>query len=675
MAGESVSPEGRKNRSTPWSNMKTSRAHDFSICLVLVLTTFAVYAPVRHFDFVNYDDPEFVHAGIAREGLVWAFTSVESANWFPVTRLSHMLDVQLWGMHSGPQHITSVLFHTLAALCLFAFLSRATGARWPSAFAAFLFALHPLHVESVAWVAERKDVLCALFWFLALWAYVRYTESRTTGRYLLVMLPFCLGLMAKPMIVTLPIVLLLLDVWPLRRRLALWEKVPFFALSAVGAVATYLVQQRSGAVGALAAYPFGQRVENALVSYVVYIAKMFWPTRLAVFYPYPREIPVWQAALAAVVLGSVSVLVVRSFRARPYFAVGWLWYLATLMPVIGLVQAGAQARADRYTYVPMVGLFIILAWGVADLLRARAAIVLAVAACLGCAVVARAQVRYWEDSESLFTHALAVTDGNYVAHQNLGAALADIPGRLPEAIEHDEAALRIFPDYAEAHNNLGSALAKLPGRLPDAMAEFAAALRTKPDFAEARRNLAAAHLNLGTALLRTPGRLPDAISEYQAALRLDPYLAEAHNNLGSALAQLSGRLPDAIGEYQAALRVDPNYAKAHNNLANALAQIPGRRPEAISEYQAALRANPAYAEAHYNLAVTLAEAGRLPEAIAEYEAALRVNPAYAEAHYNLGIALLKVNGRLPEALAHLDAYLRIHPNPTLQRLVDRLRVK
>jgi tetratricopeptide (TPR) repeat protein len=655
---------------------KIRRRSDFWICLALLLTSFAVYAPVRYFDFVNFDDPEFVRdnphvrGGLTLGGLTWACTSVESANWFPVTRLSHLLDAQLFGMRAGPHHIASVLFHGLAALLLFAFLHRATGVRWPSAFVAFLFAVHPLHVESVAWVAERKDSLCALFWFLALLAYVRYTERPGVGRYLLVLLAFALGLMAKPMIVTLPFVLLLLDVWPLRRPPGIWEKLPFFALSAAGAIVTYVVQRHSGAVEALAALPVGRRVENAVVSYVVYIAKTLWPTRLAVFYPYPIDIPLWQAALAAVALAGISILVLRSFRAYPYLAVGWLWYLGTLAPVIGLVQIGAQARADRYMYVPMVGLSIMLAWGAAAWLRrvprGRTAVaVLAAAACLSCAALARTQVQYWRNSESLFRHALAVTGGNYMAHNNLGIALEEIPGRLPEAIAHYQSALRINPGCAEAHNNLGNARAQLPGRLPEAAAQYEAALRIRPAYL-------AAHLNLGTLLMRTPGRVPEAIAEYHTAVRLDPNNAEAHNNLGSAWAQLPGRLPEAIAEYRAALRADPDYAEAHKNLGNALAQFPGRLPEAIGEYEAALRAKPAYAEAHYNLAVTLGEAGRTPEAIGEYEAALRVNPDYEEAHYNLAVTLAKA-GRLPEALAHFDAALRIKPNPNVQRLVDRLR--
>ncbi len=342
---------------------------DFWIYLVLFVTTFAVYVQVRQFDFVNYDDPEYVsknlhvREGITPAGIAWAFTSGDSANWLPLTRISHMFDAQLFGMRSGFHHLTNVLIHALATLLLFAFLSRATHMRWPSAFVAFVFALHPLHVESVAWIAERKDVLSAFFWFLALWSYVRYAERPGLGRYLLVLLPFCLGLMAKPMIVTLPFVLLLLDVWPLRRAARFGKKLPFFALSAAVAITTYLVQRSSGAVKALTVFPIGLRVENALVSYCVYLGKMFWPASLAVFYPYPLTVPVWKYTIAGLAIVSISALAVRLFRAYPYVAVGWFWYLGTLLPVIGLVQVGAQARADRYMYVPMVGLAIILAWG------------------------------------------------------------------------------------------------------------------------------------------------------------------------------------------------------------------------------------------------------------------------------------------------------------------------
>jgi tetratricopeptide (TPR) repeat protein len=639
------------------------------ICLALLAATFAVYAQVRHFDFVNFDDPDYaannphVRHGITPEGLEWAFTSGEAANWFPLTRLSHLLDGQLFGLRSGWHHLTSVLWHALAALLLFAFLQRSTHARWCSALVAFLFALHPLHVESVAWVAERKDVLGAFFWFLALWAYVRYAERPRLGRYLLVLFSFCLGLMAKPMIVTLPFVLLLLDVWPLRRLAGarvLWEKLPLFALSAAAAVATYLVQRASGAVEALGTFPLGLRIENALVTYIVYIAKMFLPARLAVFYPYPRDLPVWQAVLAAVALAGISVFVLRWFRSRPYLAVGWFWYLGTLVPVIGLVQVGAQARADRYTYIPMIGLSIMLAWGAAEIPRrwprSRPVLAaLAAAACSCLAVLTWVQVRSWSNSESLFRHALAVTDGNYLAHHNLGVALAEDPARLPEAITHYQAALRIKPDYARALTDLGSALSKEPGRLSEAVAAYRAALRIAPDSP-------IPHHNLANTLSKIPGRLPEAIAEYEAALRIDPDYAEAHNHLGLALSGLPGRLPEAIAHYQAALRIQPDYAEAHANLASALADIPDRLPEAISEYEAALRIEPDSAETHYNLGVALSKIdGRAPEAIAHFETALRIRPGYAEAHNNLGVVLSQFPGRLPDAISHFETALRIMP--------------
>ena len=643
-----------------------------------------MYSQVRHFDFVNFDDADYISSnphvrnGITLEGIRWAFVSGDSANWFPLTRLSHMLDCQFFGLQSGWHHLTNVFFHLAATWLLFAFLYRTTRARWPSALVAFLFALHPLHVESVAWVAERKDVLSAFFWFLALWAYGRYAERPGPGRYALVLAAFCGGLMAKPMIVTLPFVLLLLDVWPLRRTdTAGWgkilgEKIPLFALSAAAAATTYMVQAGSGAVRALGPVPIGLRIENALVSYVVYAAKMFWPARLAVFYPYPPAVPVWEAALCGAALAGVSVLVARRFRACPYLAVGWAWYLGTLVPVIGLIQVGAQARADRYMYVPMAGLAIMVAWGAADLLarypRLRpAAIAVAAAACAILTAVTWVQIGYWENSRSLFQHAVEVTEGNYLAHQNLAEELAKIPGRRPEAISHYQAALRIQPDYFDAHLHLGLVLSNTPGDLPEAISQYGAALRIEPDSA-------VAHLDLGNALSKIPGRLPQAISEYQAALRLQPAFAEAHNSLGSALMESPGGLPEAIWHLETALRIEPDYAEAHNNLGIALSQT-GRLPEAITHLERALQASPDSAEAHNNLGIALSQSGRLAEAIAEFEAALRLAPDYASAHKNLGIALADVPGRLPDALAHLEAALRTHPDPEVRQALQLLRTR
>ena len=635
------------------------------IYLALFFSTLAGYAEVRHFDFINYDDPFYVshnrhvRDGITPAGLRWAVTSGEGANWFPVTRLSHMLDAQLFGMQSGWHHLVNVLIHALAALLLFAFLQRATRACWPSAMVAFLFALHPLHVESVAWVSERKDVLCAFFWMLSLWAW-------SGGNRRVSLAAFCLGLMSKPMIVSLPFVLLLLDVWPLRRNLTLtrkqllWEKAPFFALSAAAAIITYLVQQSSGAVRTFSAVPLGMRIENALVSYVVYAARMLWPAGLEVFYPYPVDSQVWQAILAAMVLAGISFAVLRRVSAYPYLAVGWFWYLVTLAPVIGIVQVGGQARADRYMYVPMIGLTIMLAWGAADLLkhwpRIRPATIAAAAmVCLACAALTWRQTRYWRNSELLFQHAVDVTERNDVAQHNLGNALLEVPGRLPDAIGHLQAAVSINPDSAGSHTDLGNALSKLPGRLPDAIAEYRAALRI--DSA-----LPIPHADLGSALAKIPGKLPDAIAECQTAIRLDPDFAEAHDHLGSVLSK-AGRPKEAVAQFEAALHLEPDNPEIHNHLGVALAAIPGRLPDAIAEYRQALGLKPDYEEARNNLGAALAnDPAHLPEAIAQYEAALRRDPDSADTQYNLALALAKTPGRLRDAIAHFEAALRIDPN-------------
>ncbi len=614
-----------------------------------------------------------VRGGLTPAGIEWAIASGDAANWFPVTRLSHMLDSQLYGLRGGLHHLTSVWWHALASVTLFAFLVRATHARWPSAWVAFLFALHPLHVESVAWVAERKDVLCAFFWFLALWAYVRYSERPGLGRHLAVLLWFCLGLMSKPMIVTLPFLLLVLDAWPLRRfsRAAVREKIPLFALAAVSAATTFLVQHSSGAVKETARLPIGLRMENALVSCAMYLVKTVWPAGLAVFYPYPAGYAWWTVAAAGLSVAVITVLALSSFRRAPYLVAGWLWLLITVAPVIGLVQVGAQARADRYMYVPMVGLAIMLAWGAADLAcrwpaARRPIAAVAIAACLATAAVSAAQIEYWKNSETLFHHALDVTTDNYIAEHNLGSYLLDT-GRLSEAIPHLAAALRIRPESAPARSDLASALAQTPGRLPEAIVQYQAAVRLLPD-------AAIPHNNLASALAKFPERLPEAILEYLAALRIDPDYVEAHNNLGLALAGIPGRLPEAIAQYREALRLQPDFAEAHYNLGVALSKTDGRLREAAAEFETALSLKPDYAEAHNNLGVALSQIpGRSSEAIGHFEAALRIQPDYADAHYNLGVAFSQVPGRMPEAIAQLEEVLRLQPDPELRRAVDRLR--
>jgi tetratricopeptide (TPR) repeat protein len=627
---------------TPPSGFRPARP-DIWICLALLLVTLAVYLPVGHFDFVNFDDPDYVtnnphvRNGLTVDSVIWALTSTEAANWFPATRLSHLLDVEIFGPRPGGHHFTNALLHALATVFLFAFLRAATGADWPSAFVAVLFAVHPLHVESVAWIAERKDVLSAFFWFLALWSYVR-------RHYWLTLTAFCLGLMSKPMVITLPFVLFLLDIWPLRQplRSALRVKIPMLVISIASAIAAYLVQSSSGAVREVGQFPLGLRLENALLSYAIYTIKMFWPVRLAVFYPYPRDLPVWQIALSALLLAGISALVLWTRRSRPHLAVGWFWYLGTLVPVIGLIQAGSQARADRYMYLPAVGLSIMLAWGLSELLKGKAAIAAAIVACVAAAVLCEAQIQYWRNSEALFRHALDVTSGNYLAHHNLGVALAG-EGRFPEAIEQYQAALAIEPHAANVQTDYGNALAK-SGRLPEAIAYYRSALRILPDSP-------IIHNDLANALAATPGSMAEAVAEYRTALRLNPDYEEARNNLA---------------------QVQSNTAEAQFNIGVDLAK--SRQPEtAIPHFEEALRLKPDYVDAHNNLGVVLAGAGRVEEAISHFEAALRIDPNSADAHVNLGIALSGMPGRMPDAVRHFEAALRIKPDPEIRQMLDRLQ--
>ncbi len=613
------------------------------VYLLLFLATFAVYSQVRHFDFVNFDDPEYigennhVRAGLTWNGLVWAFTSYDASNWFPLTWVSHMAACQLFGLRSGWHHLTNVLFHALASLLLFAALKRMTGALWRSALVAFLFALHPLHVESVAWIAERKDVLCAFFWFLTLWCYARYAQRPGLGRYVLVLLGFCGGLMAKPMIVTLPFVLLLLDVWPLRRarRLAiLWEKLPFFALAAGASLATYAAQQQGHAVRSFGSLPAGSRIANALVTYIVYIARMLWPAKLAVYYPYSRDLPVWYAVAAGVALAGISVLVLRWFRPHPYLAVGWFWYLGTLVPVIGFVQVGGQSSADRYMYLPMVGLTIMLSWGAADFVkrypRARTVVaVSAVAACSACLVLTWLQLRYWANSGTLFEHAVEVTAGNHIAHNNL-AAYYVAQKRNEEAWGHVIEALRIKPNYAEAHVNLATILRRM-GKADESEREYRVALSLQPDNVEA-------HSGYG-ALLLSQGRTDEAMREFWEVVQLRPEYADGHYDLGRMLAAV-GRTDEAMAQFFETIRLRPDHAEAHHSLGFALMSR-GRLNEALAQFGAEARLKPADASVHNTLGMLLASAGRLDEAIAQFSEALRIKPDFDAARKSLATTLAR----------------------------------
>jgi hypothetical protein len=520
--------------------------------VALAASVVFVYGQTRHFDFVHLDDPAYVSdnphvtAGLTTAGIAWALTTGHAANWHPMTWVSHMVDVQLWGLDAGMHHLSSVLLHLVNALLLFLLIRRLTGALGPSAFVAAIFAVHPTHVESVAWIAERKDVLSACFWILTIGAYAWYVERPAVTRVIVVIVLFGFGLMAKPMVVTLPFVLLLLDWWPLGRAIHApasvttpgrtrlrWsalvrEKIPLFCLAAVSSVVTVIAQQRGGAVSTLEEVPATDRIANAIVSYVAYIGKLVWPVDLTMYYPRPASMPVAWVGGVALGLVLVSWWALRSARQRPYLAVGWFWYLGVLVPVIGLIQVGVQGMADRYSYLPSIGLSIAVAFGAADLTRRRrawrlAAIGLAGAAVVALAVVAHRQTRYWKNNVTLFAHASQITLGQTPAqaHQSLGTTLLS-QRRVDEAIAHFQEWVRLEPERADAHLLLGSALAQA-GRLPDAIGVLTRAVSLAPGSERA-------HLALGLALARA-GRPAEAVRELSETLRLNPANAEARNAL------------------------------------------------------------------------------------------------------------------------------------------------
>jgi tetratricopeptide (TPR) repeat protein len=679
------------------------------VCLLLVLVTVLVYLPVRHHQFLNFDDGEYVsqnaivQSGLTWAGIKWAFTTCHMSNWHPVTWLSHMVDCQLLGPHAGRQLLVNVAIHALNSALLFLLLLRLTGGLWRSALVAALFAWHPLHVESVAWVAERKDVLCALFGLLTLAAYVRYTRGRPptarreskaartgTGAgskdatpdarhpgldYTLALLCFALGLMSKPMLVTLPVVLLLLDYWPLQRvpadqrRWASWrrlalEKWPFFALAAASGVMTFIAQRSGGSVAPLDKYPLDLRLENAAVSYVHYLLNTMWPANLAVIYPLPDEIPWWQTLGALFALGWISWWAWRGRRNRPYLLVGWLWYLVMLLPVIGLVQVGRQALADRYTYLPLVGVFLGVAFGAADLaarFRLKPAFTISVAGLLlaACLFGTARQLRFWKDSLTLFQHALDVTRNNYVAHNNVGTELMQA-GDWKGAAAQFQQALALRPYYPEAWYNLGFACVK-QGQMNEAVECFERLLKIQPDNA-------AGHNNLGTTLLQM-GRVSEATAQFRKALEIQPDDVEALNNLGGTLMQ-NGQVNEAIAQFQKALKIQPRHAEANFNLG--IACLRQRRvPEAIDCFRRALEIQPDYAKARHHLGLALLSQGRLQEAIDCFQQALKDQPGNIEVRNDLAWVLATApdasvrNGARAVELAGQAARLSSRENPAI----------
>ncbi len=683
----------------PASNLSVSKTDSarsglaIAVMALLIAAIVIVYAPVRHYDFVQVDDPKYVTEnpnvaqGLTLPGIVWAFTARHGGYWIPLTWLSYMVDVQISGMNAGALHVTNVLLHIANSLLLFGLLWSMTGALGRSAFVAALFAIHPLHVESVAWITERKDVLSTLFWLLAIWAYVAYVRRPGVGHYLMVLVWFALGLMAKPMLVTLPFALLLLDVWPLRRvdlgagtagrfknalmgRRTVWvrlvrEKVPMIALAAVLSAVTFTAQGE--AVAGLDVFPFVLRIENALISNVAYLGKMIWPAHLVVLYSFPQSIPGWTTAGAFLVLVAISAVAVLAARRRPYLAVGWLWYLGTLVPVIGLVQVGLQSMADRFTYVPLIGIFIIVAWGAWDLLervpyRRIALPAAAGIAVLTCTVIARGQVQYWKDNVTLWTHETEFTLNmdTYHAHISLGTILRD-QGRFDEAFGHFSEAMRLNPDSAEAQHEMGLLLAR-QGKFDEAIASLFEAVRLKADFPEAQRDLG--------LMLSRQRRAGEAIDHLSIAVRLKPASAEWNYELGLAL-ENQGKFDDAIAHMSEAVRLKPDLAEAQNSLGSILAHQ-GKVDDAIAHMSEAVRLKPDLAEAQNNLGALLASQKKFSEALPHFSAAVRLKPDYEMAHVNLGFALAKT-GRTEEAIRELKEALRINPaNDAARRAVEEM---
>ncbi len=597
------------------------------VCLFLIITTLAVYWQTLNFDFIICDDTDYVtenlhvRAGWTVEGAVWAFTTKFHRHWHPLTWLSHMTDCQLFGLNPAGHHLSSLFLHLANTVLLFFVFKLMTGTLWRSAFVAALFALHPLHVEPVAWISVRKDLLCTFFWMLAMLAYVRYSKSPGFCRYVPVLLAFILGLMAKSMVVTLPFVLLLMDYWPLKRsrpgqskgerntgnrkflnfmyqklfefRL-IWEKALLFIFVGAASVVTLSAMQQQTVLNVHTSRLLRTEHLIANASYISYICKTFWPLNLAVPYPDHSATSAWQSVGYGLLLIFITFLVFWKRRQYPYLLVGWLWYLITLMPVVGIVGYGPTNMFDRYTYLPLIGLFIIIAWGVPDLLKAwryqRIVLAISTGILLLCLITLTwFQVQYWKDSATLFNHSLDVTVNNYKAHNIMGVIRSE-QGKAEEAFDHYYRSLSIKPNYEKTHYNLGVILAE-------------------------------------------QGKREEAIDHYYKAIRLKPRRSMAHYNLGLLLAQ-QGRLEEAIDHYYKAIKFKPDYAKSHYNLGLILAQQ-GKLEEAIDHYYKAISIKPDYAKAHYNLGVFLTKQGKLEEAIKHYSKAISIKPDYAKAHRNL----------------------------------------
>ncbi len=636
------------------------------VLLIIVLTCIA-YSPVLNNDFINFDDDVYVtdnfhiDDGVTLKNIQWAFTAVYAKNWHPLTWLSHMLDIQFFGMNPFGHHLTNLIFHFLNAFLLFIILKKMSGAYWKSLIVMGLFALHPMHVESVAWVSERKDVLSTFFWMLAIWIYTYYIKKPGIKQYLSVCVCFTLSLLAKPMAVTFPFVLLLIDHWPLGRcritsarmqdsevlqyplHILIFEKLPFFMISAASCGITFYAQNKGGALGSFDLYPLGTRLGNAVVSYTHYIIKMIYPINFAILYPHPGMPDLHFLLISSffiIFLVGISILTLKRF---PWLFTGCFWYLGILFPVIGVVQVGAQGMADRYTYTPMIGIYILVVWSIAPLFYKMklsqktisfVSVFLILILIIPLCIQTFRQNQYWKDSTSLFQHAINITNNNYIAHNNLANAMMQ-KGKIKEAVFHYSEALRIKPDYPLALGNIGLALSKL-GRRNEALDFYFKALAIEPE----NENI---FTNIGN-LFSELGNIEKAIHYYKKAIFYNSETVKAHMNMGNLLMN-SGKLDEAMFHYRRVLDINLDHTEmAHNQIGNLLIKI-GDVDSAILNYLQALKIKPEYKDAHNNIGVAFARSGNLDKAEYHFKKALEIAPGDSETQKNLSktIYLLKKN--------------------------------
>ena len=628
--------------------------------LLIIILVCIAYTPVLHNDFVNFDDDIYVtenfhiNDGVTPKNIQWTFTAVYAKNWHPLTWLSHMLDIQIFGMNPFGHHLTNLIFHLFNAFLLFIILKKMSGAYWKSLIVMALFALHPIHVESVAWVSERKDVLSTFFWMLAIWSYIHYIKKSGVKNYLLICACFILSLLAKPMGVTFPFVLLLLDHWPLARlkkssanqnfkvsqyplQFLIVEKVPFFLISAASCAVTFYAQNKGGALGSFELYPLVIRLANAIISYTQYIIKMVYPTDFAIFYPHPGMPQLSFLMIASLFLILITLLSILTFKRYPWIFTGWFWYLGILFPVIGVIQVGAQGMADRYTYTPMIGIYILVVWAIDHWLYTKklsqktffsVSILMVLTITVALSILTFHQIQYWKNSTSLFQHTINVTKNNYVAHNNLANAMMKA-GQIEAAVFHYSEALQIKPDYLLALGNIGLAYERLD-RNNDALKSYFKALNIDPE----NENVLT---NIGN-IFSNSGNKEKAINYYEKAIFYNPDYVIAHMNLGN-LQMKSGDLDKAMSHYTKVLEINLGHKEiAHNQIGNLLTKA-GDIHSAIKHYLLALKIAPDYKDAHNNIGVAFARTGKLEEAVSHFRRALEISPGDPDTEKNLKRAL------------------------------------